>query len=87
MFSMPFRCVRDLKSQDQLVDSKMMVESKAVAVVTLLMFWQRIESSRGRKMKKSRPCTMNYIIKLTSLYFVGVVMGRQRVFSLSEVPK
>ena len=30
VFSMPFRCVRDLKSQDQLVDSKMMVESKAV---------------------------------------------------------
>ena len=36
MFSMPFRCVRDLKSQDQLVNSKMMVESKA-EVVTLLM--------------------------------------------------
>ena len=26
VFSMPFRWVRDLKSQDQLVDSKMMVE-------------------------------------------------------------
>ena len=73
MFSMPFRCVRDLRSQDQLVDSKMMVESKAVAVVTLLMVWQWIESSQSRRMKKSQPCTMNYIIKLTSLYFVGVV--------------
>ena len=69
MLSMAFRCVRDLRYQDQLVDSKMMVESKAVAVVTLL----RIESSQSRRMKKSRPCTMNYIIKLTSLYFVGVV--------------
>ena len=39
MLSMPFRCV---KSQDQLVYSKMMVESKAVAFVTLLMVWQRI---------------------------------------------
>ena len=45
MFSIPFCCVRDLKSQDWLVDSKMMVESKAVAVVTLLMVWQQIESS------------------------------------------
>ena len=44
MLSMAFRCVRDLRSQDQLVDSKMMVESKAVAFVTLLMVWQRIES-------------------------------------------
>ena len=44
VLSMEFRCVRDLRSQDQLVDSKMMVESKAVAVVTLLMVWQRIES-------------------------------------------
>ena len=34
---MPFRCVRDLKSQDQLVNSKMMFEFKAAAVVTLLM--------------------------------------------------
>ena len=73
MLSMAFRCVRDLRSQDQLVDSKMMVESKAVAVVTLLMVWQRIESCQSRRMKKSRPCAMNYIIKLTSLYFVGVV--------------
>ena len=40
MFSIPLRCVHDLKSQDQLVDSKMIVESKAVAVVTLLMVWQ-----------------------------------------------
>ena len=40
MFSMLFRCVRDLKSQDQQVHSEMMVESKAVAVVTLLMVWQ-----------------------------------------------
>ena len=44
MLSMEFRCVHDLRSQDQLVDSKMMVESKAVAFVTLLMVWQRIES-------------------------------------------
>ena len=44
MLSMEFRCVHDLRSQDQLVDSKMMVESKAVALVTLLMVWQRIES-------------------------------------------
>ena len=36
--------MRDLRSQDQLVDSKMMVESKAVAFVTLLMVWQQIES-------------------------------------------
>ena len=44
MLSMEFHCVRDLRSQDQLVDSKMIVESKAVAFVTLLMVWQRIES-------------------------------------------
>ena len=44
MFSMLFCCMRDVKSQDQLVYSKMMVESKAVAFVTLLMVWQRIES-------------------------------------------
>ena len=44
MLSMAFRCVRDLRSQDQLVDSKMMFESKAVAFVTLLTVWQRIES-------------------------------------------
>ena len=44
MLSMEFRCVRDLRSQDQLVDIKMMVESKAVAFVTLLMVRQRIES-------------------------------------------
>ena len=44
MLSMEFLCVRDLRSQDQLVDSKMMVESKAVAFVTLLMVWQQIES-------------------------------------------
>ena len=44
MLSMEFRYVRDLRSQNQLVDSKMMVESKAVAFVTLLMVWQRIES-------------------------------------------
>ena len=44
MLSMEFRCVRDLRSQDQLVYSKMMVESKAVAFVTLLMVWHRIES-------------------------------------------
>ena len=44
MLSMEFRCVRDLRSQDQLVNSKMMVESKTVAFVTLLMVWQRIES-------------------------------------------
>ena len=44
VLSMECRCVRDLRSQDQLVDSKMMVESKAVAFVTLLMVWQRIES-------------------------------------------
>ena len=44
MLSMEFRCVRDLRSQDQLVDSKMMVESKAIAFVTLLMVWQRTES-------------------------------------------
>ena len=31
MLSMDFRCVHDLRSQDQLVDIKMMVESKAVA--------------------------------------------------------
>ena len=43
MLSMVFCSVRDLRSQDQLVDSKMMVESKAVAFVTLLMVWQRIE--------------------------------------------
>ena len=54
----------------------MMVESKAVAVVTLLMVWQRIESSQSRRIKKSRPCTMNYIIKLTSLYFVGLFLFR-----------
>ena len=67
MLSMVFRCVRDLRSQDQLVDSKMMVESKAVAFVTLLMVWQRIESLLSRRMKKSRPYTMNNIIELTSL--------------------
>ena len=44
MLSMEFRCVRDLRSQDQLVDSNMMVESKTFAFVTLLMVWQRIES-------------------------------------------
>ena len=44
VLSMEFRCVRDLRSQDQLVDSKMIFESKAVALVTLLMVWQRIES-------------------------------------------
>ena len=33
--SMEFRCVRDLRSQEQLVDSKMMVESKTVAFDTL----------------------------------------------------
>ena len=44
MLSMEFRCVRDLRSQDQLVDNKMMVESKAIAFVTLLMVWQQIES-------------------------------------------
>ena len=44
MLSMEFRCVRDLRSQDQLVHSKMMVESKAVAFVTLRMVWQQIES-------------------------------------------
>ena len=44
MLSMEFRCVRDLRSQDNLVDSKMMFESKAVAFVTLLMICQRIES-------------------------------------------
>ena len=44
VLSMEFRCVRDRRSQDQLVDSKMMVESKAVAFVNLLMVWQRIES-------------------------------------------
>ena len=82
MLSMAFRCVRDLRSQDQLVDSKMMVESKTVAFVTLLMVWQRIECSQSRKMKKSRPCTMNYIIKLTSLYFVGVVMESTTVLFL-----
>ena len=49
MFSIPFCCVRDLKSQDQLVDSKMMVESKAVEVMTLLMVWQRIESPQSEK--------------------------------------
>ena len=41
MLSMEFRCMRNLRSQ---VDSKMMFESKAVAFVTLLMVWQRIES-------------------------------------------
>ena len=59
--------MRDLRSQDQLVDSKMMVESKAVAFVTLLTVWQRIESLLSRIMKKSRPYTMNNIIELTSL--------------------
>ena len=54
MFSIPFRCVCDLKSQDQLVDSKMMVESKVVAVVTLLMVWQRIESSQSQTYQLSR---------------------------------
>ena len=54
-------------SQDQLVDSKMMVESKAVAFVTLLMVWQQIESPLSWRMKKSGPYTM-------SLYFVGVVI-------------
>ena len=44
MLCMEFRCVRDLRSQDQLVDNKMMVESKAIAFVTLLMVWQQIES-------------------------------------------
>ena len=44
VLSMAFRCVRDLRSQDQLVDSKMMVESKAIAFMTLLIVWQRIES-------------------------------------------
>ena len=44
MLSMEFRYVRNLRSQDQLVNSKMMFESKAVAFVTLLMVWQRIES-------------------------------------------
>ena len=44
MLSMEFRCVRDLRSQDQLADSKMMVGSKAVAFMTLLMVWKRIES-------------------------------------------
>ena len=33
MLSMAFHCVRNLRSQDQLVDRKMMVESKAVAFV------------------------------------------------------
>ena len=36
MFSMPFHHVHDLKFQDRLVDSKMLVEFKAVAVVFLL---------------------------------------------------
>ena len=67
MLRMEFRCVRDLRSQDQLVDSKIMVESKEVAFVTLLMVWQRIESLLSRRMKKSRPYTMNNIIELTSL--------------------
>ena len=44
MLSMEFRCVHDLRSQDQLVDNKMMVESNAIAFVTVLMVWQRIES-------------------------------------------
>ena len=44
MYSMAFRCVSDLRSQDQLVDNNMMVESKAITFVTLLMVWQRIES-------------------------------------------
>ena len=54
MFSMLFYCMRDLKSQDQLVDSKMMVESTAVAFVTLLMVWQRIEILEDEK--KSAIC-------------------------------
>ena len=46
VFSMSFCCVHDLKSQDRLVDGKMMVEFTAVAVVTLLMVWQLIESNK-----------------------------------------
>ena len=68
MFSMPFRCVRDLRSQGLLVDSKMMVESKAVAVVTLLMVWQRIESSQSRKMKKK---SAMYNCKVDVIVFRG----------------
>ena len=67
MLSMEFRCMHDLRSQDQLVDSKMMVESKAVAFVTLRMVWQRIKSLLSRRMKKSWPYTTNNIIELTSL--------------------
>ena len=37
VISIPFRYLCDLKFQNQLIDIKMMVESKAVAVVTLLM--------------------------------------------------
>ena len=53
MLSMEFRCVRDLRSQDQLADSKMMVGSKAVAFMTLLMVWKRIESLKSEDEKKS----------------------------------
>ena len=53
VFSMLFRRVRDLKSQDLLVDSKMMVESKGVTVVTLLMVWKLIKCPQSRRTKKS----------------------------------
>ena len=36
----------------------------------------------SRRMKKSRPYTMNNIIKLTSLYFVGVVIKSTKVLFL-----
>lgn len=53
MCSVPFSCVRDLKSQDRLMDDKMMVEFKAVAFMTLLIVWQLIKSPQSRRMKKS----------------------------------
>ena len=59
---MPFRCVRDLKSQDWLMDGKMMVKFKAVAVVTLLVVWQLIKSPRSREDEKVGHIMMNNII-------------------------
>ena len=71
MFSMPFHCVRDLKSQDQQIDSKMMVESKAVAVVTLLMVWQRIKSSQSHRMKKKSAIFNELHYKVDVIVFLG----------------
>ena len=63
LLSMAFRCVRDLRSQDQLVDSK--IQGSCIRDFTDGLAANG--NPLSQRMKKSRPYTMNNIIELTSL--------------------